>query len=201
MVRVVGLTGGIGSGKSLAGEYFGQLGAFVLDADDLARKVIERGTPGFDEVVATFGDEILKNGDIDRKALASKIFGNDEKKKQLEAIIHPRVKSAFDEATSLLGEDDVMVYEVPLIVEAKVQDRFDYIITVESSLENRLQRLKGRGLSLSESEARISAQATSEQRRAIADYVIENDGTPAQLFAQIERIWSDVIPGIGHRKR
>jgi dephospho-CoA kinase len=200
-VRVVGLTGGIGSGKSLAGEYFAQLGALVLDADDLAKKVIERGTPGFDEVVATFGDGILKNGDIDRKELAARIFGDEDKKKVLESIIHPKVKIAFDEATSLLGEEDVMVYEVPLIVEARVQDRFDYIITVEATLENRLQRLSARGLTRAESQARISAQATSEQRRAIADYVIENDGTPEQLFTQIERLWSDVIPRIGHRKR
>jgi dephospho-CoA kinase len=200
-VRVVGLTGGIGSGKSLAGEYFAQLGALVLDADDLAKKVIERGTPGFDEVVATFGDGILKNGDIDRKELAARIFGDEDKKKVLESIIHPKVKIAFDEATSLLGEEDVMVYEVPLIVEARVQDRFDYIITIEATLENRLQRLSARGLTRAESQARISAQATSEQRRAIADFVIENDGTPEQLFTQIERLWSDVIPRIGHRKR
>lgn len=196
----MGLTGGIGSGKSLAGEYFAQLGAHVIDADDLARNAIERGTSGFDEVVATFGDEVLKNGDIDRKQLATRIFGDNEKKKQLEAIVHPRVKTAFEEATSLLEENDILIYEVPLIVEAKVQDRFDYIITVEASVENRLQRLHKRGLSRTESEARISSQASSDQRREIADYVLENDGTQEQLFAEVEHLWSDVIPTIGHRK-
>ncbi len=196
----MGLTGGIGSGKSLAGEYFAQLGAQVIDADDLARNAIERGTSGFDEVVATFGDEVLKNGDIERKELAERVFGDNEKKKQLEAIVHPRVKIAFEAATSLLDEDDVLIYEVPLIVEAKVQDRFDYIITVEASVENRLQRLHQRGLTRTESQARISAQASSDQRRAIADYVLENDGTQEQLFAEIEHLWNEVIPTIGHRK-
>lgn len=197
----MGLTGGIGSGKSLAGEYFAQLGAQVLDADDLAKKVIERGTSGFDKVVATFGDEILIKGDIDRKQLAIKIFGNEANKKLLESIVHPLVKESFDSATSQLSEDDIVVYEVPLIVEAKVAERFDFIVTVESTMLNRLERLLRRGMSRSEIEARISAQASSEQRREIADAVIENDGTPEELFAAVERLWVEVLPAIGHRKR
>ncbi|MBC7463252.1 MAG: dephospho-CoA kinase [Actinobacteria bacterium] len=200
-MRVVGLTGGIGSGKSLVGEFFAQLGAQVLDADDLARKAIERGTFGFEEVIARFGDEILKNGDIDRRVLGEKIFGNANKKKQLESIIHPLVKSAFDAATVRLGEDDIVVYEVPLIFEAQVQNRFDYIITVESEIVTRLERLKNRGLTRAESEARISAQATPLQRRTIADYVIENDGSREDLLREVEHLWTDVLPGIGHRKR
>lgn len=199
-MRVVGLTGGIGSGKSLAGEFFAQFGALVLDADDLARKVVERGSPGFDEVIAAFGDEILRNGDIDRRMLGEKIFQSVESKKLLESIVHPLVKSAFDEATSGLREDDIVVYEVPLIVEAQVQNRFDFIITVESAIETRLERLKIRGLTRAESEARIAMQATSEQRRAIADYVIDNDGSPEDLLRTVEYLWTEVLPLIVHRR-
>lgn len=200
-MRVVGLTGGIGAGKSLTGEFFARLGGQVLDADDLARRVIERGTPGFDAVLARFGDEILQDGDINRRILAEKIFGNEQKKKDLESIIHPLVKLAFDTATANLDTEDIIVYEVPLIVEAQVQDRFDYIITVESQIENRLERLRSRGLTLSESNARIASQASSDQRRAIADYVIENDGTPDDLFSEVEHLWTEVLPKIAHRKR
>jgi len=199
-MRVVGLTGGIGSGKSLVGEFFAQLGAQVLDADDLARKVIERGSPGFDEVVATFGDEILINGDIDRRVLGAKVFGNADKKRKLESIVHPLVKSAFEAATAGLGEDEIVVYEVPLVVEAQLQKRFDFIITVESEIETRFERLKKRGLTRAESEARIAAQATSEQRRAIADHVIDNDATPEDLLRKVEHLWTEVLPLIGHRR-
>ena len=197
----MGLTGGIGSGKSLAGDFFAQLGGQVLDADDLARKVIERGTPGFDAVLSRFGDGILKNGDIDRRALAEIIFGSDQLKRELESIIHPLVKFAFESATANLETDALVIYEVPLIVEAQVHDRFDYIVTVEAQIENRLERLQGRGFTASESNARIAAQASSAQRRAVADYVIENDGTPDELFAAVEHLWIEVLPKIAHRKR
>lgn len=197
----MGLTGGIGSGKSLAGEYFARLGGQVFDADDLARKVIERGTAGFDAVLARFGDGILKNGDINRRVLGEQIFGDERKKKDLESIIHPLVKTAFESATANLDENAIVVYEVPLIVEAQVQERFDYIVTVESSMENRLERLRARGLTQSESKARISVQASSAERRAIADFVIENDGTPEDLFTIVEHLWTAVLPNIVRRAR
>ena len=117
MAFVVGLTGGIGSGKSLAAQFFSQLGALVIDADQLARTAIERGSEGFDEVLLRFGDTVLMNGDIDRVALGQIVFENPEAKKDLEAIIHPRIRVVFEEAVASLDADEIMIYEIPLLVE------------------------------------------------------------------------------------
>ena len=197
---VIGLTGGIGSGKSLASQYFGSLGAQVIDADDLARKSIERGSDGFNEVVSTFGDNVLRNGDIDRKELANEIFLDPAKRKILEAIIHPRVKKIFESALAAIQEGEIVIYEIPLLAESGEKERFDFVITVEAPIDERVTRLKKKGLFLSDIEARISSQATSEERRAIADLVIENDLSPEELLRKVEYIWNDVIPEIKHRK-
>ena len=130
-MRVIGLTGGIGCGKSLAAQYFAELGALVIDADQLARAAIERGSDGFDEVIAFFGDSILKDGNIDRRALGELIFKDPAAKSKLESIVHPFVRREFEEAVSSLKGDQVLVYEVPLLVETKAQERFDVDITVE----------------------------------------------------------------------
>lgn len=192
MIKVA-LTGGIGSGKSAAGDFFEDLGAVVVDADQLARDVIERGTDGFDELVATFGDEILTNGILDRSKLGQIVFADPDARKILEGIIHPRVAEAFDEIIEDSPDDAVIIYQIPILVETKGQDRFDYVITVEASLENRISRLKNRGLKGYEIEARMKVQATDEERAAIADLVFNNDGDMDQLLRQVENIYEDVL--------
>ena len=193
MAFVVGLTGGIGSGKSLAAQFFSQLGALVIDADQLARSVIERGSEGFDEVLLRFGDTVLKNGDIDRVALGQIIFENPEAKKDLEEIIHPRIRAEFEEAVASLNPGQIMVYEIPLLVETNAADRFDFVITVESDAELRKQRLRARGMFHTDIEKRMASQATEEQRRAIADCVLTNDGSEDELLRQVENIWESTI--------
>ena len=193
MAFVVGLTGGIGSGKSLAAQFFSQLGALVIDADQLARSAIERGSEGFDEVLLRFGDTVLKNGDINREALGQIVFENPQAKKDLEEIIHPRIRAEFEEAVASLNPGQIMVYEIPLLVETNAADRFDFIITVESDPELRKQRLRARGMFSSDIEKRMAAQATQEQRRAIADCVLTNDGTEDELLRQVENIWESTI--------
>ena len=193
MAFVVGLTGGIGSGKSLAAQFFSQLGALVIDADQLARSAIERGSEGFDEVLLRFGDTVLKNGDIDRVALGQIVFENPQAKKDLEEIIHPRIRAEFEEAVASLNPGQIMVYEIPLLVETNAADRFDYVITVESKKELRTNRLRARGMFHSDIEKRIAAQATEEQRRAIADCVLTNDGTEDELLRQVENVWESTI--------
>lgn len=191
-MRVIGLTGGIGCGKSLAAQYFAELGALVIDADQLARAAIERGSQGFDEVISFFGDSILVNGDIDRRTLGELIFKDPEAKKKLESIVHPFVRHQFEEAVASLKSDENLVYEIPLLVETGAQDRFDLVVTVESELENRIARLRQRGMHISEIEGRIAAQATREQRVEIADFLIENDGTEDELLRQVENIWDSL---------
>ena len=191
-MRVIGLTGGIGSGKSLAAEYFADLGALVIDADQLARSAIERGSTGFDEVVTVFGDSILKNGDIDRRALGELVFKDPELKSKLENIVHPWVRNEFEEAVASLKGDEVLVYEIPLMFETNAQDRFDVVITVEAAMDNRISRLRAKGLHISEIESRIAAQATREQRESIADFLIENDGSEDDLLRKVENIWDEL---------
>ena len=193
MAFVVGLTGGIGSGKSLAAQFFSQLGALVIDADQLARTAIERGSEGFDEVLLRFGDTVLMNGDIDRVALGQIVFENPEAKKDLEAIIHPRIRVVFEEAVASLDADEIMIYEIPLLVETDAADRFDYIISVESDTELRKERLRARGMFNSDIEKRMASQASEEQRRAIADCVITNNGTEDELLRQVENVWESTI--------
>jgi dephospho-CoA kinase len=190
---VVGLTGGIGSGKSLAAQFFSQLGALVIDADQLARSVIERGSEGFDEVLLRFGDAVLKNGDIDRVALGQIVFENPEARKDLEEIIHPRIRAEFEEAVASLNPGQVMVYEIPLLVETNAAERFDFVITVESDSELRKQRLRARGMFHSDIEKRMASQATEEQRRAVADCVLANDGSEDDLLRQVENVWESTI--------
>jgi len=191
-MSVIALTGGIGSGKSLVANYFFSLGAEVIDADQLARQAIERGSEGFDQVISEFGDVILKEGDIDRRALGEIVFSDPIKRKALEAIIHPKVQQALTQARNSLNENQILIYEIPLLVETNAASKFDKVITVEAPLELRIQRLKSRGLLQSEIEKRISNQATPEQRRAIADIQIENDGTEEELLRKVEAIWEEL---------
>lgn len=190
---IVALTGGIGAGKSHVAKYFHQLGSYVFDADQLARAAIERGSKGFDEVVTTFGDQILKDGDIDRRKLGEIIFADPTAKANLESIIHPEVKRLFEEAKKSLPLDAVVIYEIPLLVESNSGDRFDYSITVEADVETRTKRLKERGLATHEIVGRMAAQASREERVSYCDLVIENDGDKDSLLRQVEEIWQSVI--------
>ena len=197
---IVGLTGGIGAGKSLVAGYFSDLGAKVLDADTLARLAIERGSPGFDEVVAAFSDSILKDGDIDRRILAEKIFSDSKLKSILEGIVHPRVREGFQVAAKALVGSEILIYEIPLLVETGAGDKFDFVITVESELAIREERLHGRGMNSAEIASRISAQASAEERRNISDYVIENNGSADDLLRQVEYLWEIVLPPLQRAK-
>lgn len=188
-MRVIGLTGGIGSGKSLAAQYFAELGALVIDADQLARDVISRGTEGFDEVVSSFGDSILKDGDIDRRALGEIVFKDPKSLRVLEGIVHPRVTAEFNDAVQSLTDGQILIYEIPLLFEKNASDRFDLVITVEADMELRIARLRAKGLHISEINSRIAAQATREQRVSVADYVLENSGSEDDLLRQVENIW------------
>ena len=192
-MRVIALTGGIGSGKSLAAQYFAELGALVIDADQLARDVISRGTEGFDEVVSYFGDSILKDGDIDRRALGELVFNDSKAMTVLEGIVHPRVTTEFNEAVQSLSGDQILIYEIPLLFEKKAHDRFDTVITVEADMEQRIERLRAKGLHMSEINSRIAAQATREQRVSVADYVLENSGSQDDLLRQVENIWDGLV--------
>lgn len=191
---IVALTGGIGSGKSLAAQYFSELGARVVDADQLARVAIERGSDGFDEVALRFGEQIMRDGDIDRKALAEIIFADPKAKSDLEEIIHPRVRELFAEVVADLKPDEVLIYEIPLLVETGADENFDLIITIEADLEIRKVRLRKRGMFSSEIERRIAQQASREDREAIADFVLLNDGDEDQLLRAVENLWEE-LPG------
>jgi dephospho-CoA kinase len=190
---IVGLTGGIGAGKSTVANMFAQLGALTIDADQLARQAIEPGSIGFDEVVAEFSPKILTDGDIDRQKLGKIVFKDSDKRKKLEAIIHPKVQEALATKIKSLSPGDVLVYEIPLLVETGAAEKFDFIITVESDIENRLDRLFERGMDEDEAERRIAAQASQAQREAVADRVIVNDGDRADLFAECARIWESEL--------
>jgi len=190
---VVALTGGIGSGKSTVSEFFARLGALVIDADQLARMVIERGTDGFADVLLRFGEEIILNGDIDRKKLAEIVFSDEKARKDLEAIIHPRVQAMFAEAVADLEHGDILIYEIPLLVETGAAEKFDFVVTVESDIELRKARLLKKGLYISQIEKRIASQATEAAREAIADAVIRNDGDEDALLRKVENLWESVL--------
>jgi dephospho-CoA kinase len=189
---VVALTGGIGAGKSLVAQYFSELGARVVDADQLSRIAIERGSEGFDEVITRFGESILRNGDIDRKALGEIIFKDKSAKADLEAIIHPRVRELFFEVVSDLAADEILIYEIPLLVETGAASNFDQIITVEADLEIRKSRLLKRGMFISEIESRLAVQASPSEREAVATHVIENSGDEDQLLRKVENLWEEL---------
>ena len=186
---VVALTGGIGSGKSTVGQIFEDLGAVVTDSDQLARNVVERGTTGFDQIVAAFGDEVLKNGDLDRAALAEVIFKDPVKRTQLEQITHLLIRRAFAEIVESAQNDSIVINQIPLLVESKHEYKFDHVITVSATEEVRIQRLLMRGMNLTQIKQRIGAQSTDAQREAISDTVISNDKDHSELLVEVEKVW------------
>jgi len=190
-VLLVALTGGIGSGKSLAAEYFAELGAQVLDFDQLARDVIERGTEGFDEVLTRFGDEVLSQGVIDRSKLAQIVFSDSNARLDLEAIVHPRIREEFDLVVSGLQSGSILISQIPLLVESKNEYPFEFVITVSASEELRRARLLERGMKDFQITKRLEAQSTDQAREAIADAVIHNTGDKDHLLRQVENLYED----------
>ena len=186
---IVALTGGIGSGKSTIGQIFENLGAIVIDSDQLARDVVERGTTGFDQIVAAFGDEVLKNGNLDRAALAEVIFKDPTKRTQLEQITHPLIRRAFAEIVESAQNDSIVINQIPLLVESNHNYKFDHVITVSATEEVRIQRLLTRGMNLMQIKQRIGAQSTDTQREAISDTVIANDKDHSRLLSEVEKVW------------
>jgi dephospho-CoA kinase len=189
---IVALTGGIGSGKSTVGEIFSQLGAIVIDSDQLARDVLERGSTGFDEVVAKFGDEILKNGEIDRQLLASVVFRDPKKRSELEQVTHPLIRKAFAEVVARSESNSIIINQIPLLVESNHDYKFDHVITISATEAIRTQRLLKRGLAADQIKQRMQAQATDQMRESIADSVITNEADEQNLSEQVEIIWEQL---------
>jgi dephospho-CoA kinase len=186
----VGLTGGIASGKSLVAAELAASGAVVIDADVLAREVVEPGTEGLAAVVARFGDEVLQSGRLDRARLAQIVFADPDARRDLERIIHPAVRARAGELERAAPPDAVVVHVIPLLVETGQQDRFDVVVVVDADSETQLARLSARdGLDAVQAGARLAAQASREQRRAAADIVIDNSGSVTDLKAQIGSLW------------
>jgi dephospho-CoA kinase len=190
---MVGLTGGIGSGKSTVAEMLGARGAIVVDADRIARLVVEPGRPALAKLVERFGPDILApDGSLDRPALAAKAFVDEESRKDLEAITHPAIGEEFLRQVAGAPPDGVVVHDVPLLVESK--RGFDYacVIVVEAPLETRLARLEARGVPRDDAQRRIAMQATDEERRKVATWVVDNSGDVDALRRQIDRIWDEL---------
>jgi dephospho-CoA kinase len=190
----IGLTGGIGSGKSTVSRLLAARGAVVVDADLIAREVVEPGTPGLAAVVDAFGAGVLAaDGSLDRPSLAAVVFADPEARRRLDAIVHPLVRARATELTGAAPPDAVLVHDVPLLVEGGQAGAYDLVVVVEAEPETRVARLVQRGLTADDARARMAAQATDEQRRAVADVVLDNSGTPDQLTEQVERLWTDTV--------
>lgn len=191
----LGLTGGIGSGKSTVARMFADLGATVIDADAIAKEVLEPGQLGYEAIVNRFGDEILdSSGNIDRTILAAKVFNNSAKLKELEDIVHPEVASRVNEIRESLTAGITVIYDTPLLVEKELQHQFDRVVVVLAPELLRTQRLLDRGLGERDIAARMSNQATDERRREVANYVIDNSGNLAQLRTQVLNVWNQISP-------
>ncbi|MCW2641780.1 MAG: dephospho-CoA kinase [Dactylosporangium sp.] len=190
---MVGLTGGIGAGKSAVANQLAALGAIVIDADRLAREAVVTGSEGLAEVVAAFGPEVLAaDGALDRAALASRVFGDDAARRRLEGIIHPRVRARTAELIAVAPPDAVVVNDVPLLVEAGLAGAYELVIVVLADEKTRIARLvEDRGMTPDEAAARIRAQASDEQRREVADVVIVNDGTMDDLRNKVDEVWRE----------
>ena len=192
MLRVA-LTGGIGSGKSLVGEILEELGALVIDSDQLAREVIERGSPGYEEVITAFGDSILSQGQIDRAKLAAVVFKEEDLRKKLESIIHPLVREAAEKLARNLPSGAILVNQIPLLVESDGAKRFDFVITVSADEEIRRERLRLRGLKDYEITERMAAQVADLDREKIANYILRNDGSIDELTRAVEELMANEL--------
>ncbi|MEV6103380.1 dephospho-CoA kinase [Streptomyces sp. NPDC051940] len=187
----VGLTGGIGAGKSEVSRLLASYGAVVIDADKIAREVVEVGTPGLAAVVAEFGPGVLApDGSLDRPGLGAVVFADEARLKALNAIVHPLVRDRSAELEAAAGPDAITVHDVPLLAENGLAPLYDAVVVVDASEETRLHRLvELRGMSEAEARSRMAAQATRADRLAIADHVIDNDGPLGDLAPQVRKVW------------
>ncbi|MEU4193802.1 dephospho-CoA kinase [Kribbella sp. NPDC026611] len=199
MLRV-GLTGGIGAGKSAVSSRLVARGAVLIDSDVLAREVVARGTDGLAEVVAAFGDGVLTaDGDLDRPALGKIVFGDETARRKLEAIIHPRVRHRAAEIEAAADDDAIVVHDIPLLVETGQADKFDLVLVVDVPVEVQLERLTTqRGMTEAEAKQRIASQASREDRLAVADVVVDNSGSLEELGRRIGDVWTTLRQHSGH---
>ncbi|QKW05895.1 dephospho-CoA kinase [Streptomyces sp. NA04227] len=197
----VGLTGGIGAGKSEVSRLLVASGAVLIDADRIAREVVEPGTPGLAAIVEAFGEEVLAgDGSLDRPKLGGIVFADKEKLAVLNGIVHPLVGARSAELEKAAAQDAVVVHDVPLLTENGLAPFYDLVVVVDASPETQLERLVGlRGMSEEDARARMAAQATREQRRAVADLVIDNDGELAALHARVAEVWAELRRRAGER--
>jgi dephospho-CoA kinase len=187
---LVGLTGGVGSGKSTVAALLAERGAVVIDADAVAREVVEPGRPAYEAIVSWLGPSIVRDdGWLDRSALAARVFNSDRDRERLNSIVHPAVGARVTELLAAAPHDAVVVYDVPLLVESDMAGAFEVVVVVQASLETRLSRLEGRGMGRDDALARMAAQATDEQRAAVADELIENDGSLEDLTVAVDGVW------------
>jgi dephospho-CoA kinase len=206
-VYLVGLTGGIGSGKSTVAARFAARGCAIVDADRVAREVVEPGEAALDEIVARFGAHLRRaDGSLDRAALAAIVFADAEARVELERITHPRVAARMAERIADLAArpdtspTQIVIVDHPLLVETGQAGRFDAVVVVLASEGVRLRRLADeRGMDLGDAEARIRAQASDQERRAVATHVIDNDGDLASLNAQVDRVHEDLLDRAARR--
>jgi dephospho-CoA kinase len=192
MLRV-GLTGGIGSGKSTVAGRLGEHGAMVIDSDRLAREVVEPGTQGLAEIVAAFGEDVLaEDGSLDRGRLAAMVFTDDTARARLNAIVHPLVGARTVELMGQAPPDGVVVHDVPLLVENNLAPNYHLVIVVDAPVETRVHRLcTERGMSEEDARARISSQAGEEARRAAADVWLDNSASRDEILAAVDKLWAD----------
>ena len=192
---LVGLTGGIGAGKSTVAELLAARGAVIIDADQVARAVVEPGQPALKKLVERFGESILDpDGRLERGALAKLVFGDDEARRDLEAITHPAINDEFSRRVVDAPTDAIVVLDVPLLAESEQARKRPYqtVIVVEAPRDVRLERLEARGVDRADAEARMAAQAGDEERRKIATNVVDNAGDRADLDRQIDQVWADL---------
>jgi dephospho-CoA kinase len=201
-VIVVGLTGGIGSGKSEVARRLAALGAVVVDADAIAREVVAPGSPGLARVVAEFGDEVLAaDGSLDRDRMGAVVFADADARGRLNAIVHPLIGAAMIERTAAAGAADphaVVVNDVPLLVEGGMSDRYDAVVVVDTDPATQLRRLvEQRGMTETDARARMAVQATREQRLAVADHVVANTGDLDDLEREVRQVWAHLAERAG----
>lgn len=191
----VGLTGGVASGKSTVAAMLAELGAVVIDADAIAREVVARGTTGLEAVVAEFGPGLLTpEGDLDRPAMGRLVFGDEAARRRLEAIVHPLVFERYAELESSAPADALVVHDIPLLAESGRGGDFDAVVVVDVPRELQVERmLRDRSWTLEEAESRIAAQATREQRLAVATHVIENTGSLEDLRARVAAVHAELL--------